>query len=67
MAKQPKQSALNMGLSNFLDYATLAFKAVDKRYQDLEIPNVDIKQPKPKLRFPYTKYEEPDNPFGGID
>ena len=66
MAKQPKQSALNMGLSNFLDYATLAFKAVDKRYQDLEIPDVDIKQPKPKLRFPYSRHEEPSDPFGGI-
>ena len=55
-----------MGLSNFLDYATLAFKAVDKRYQDLEIPDVDIKQPKPKLRFPYSRHEEPSDPFGGI-
>ena len=60
MAKQPKQSALNMGLSNFLDYATLAFKAVDNRYKDLDIPEVKQKN---NVRKPVS---DNTNPFRGM-
>jgi len=61
MAK-PKQTVVNMGLSNFMDYATLAFKAVEEKYQDLDIPEVKVKETRPKLSFPYTKYKEPTSP-----
>ena len=43
MARQNSNS-LDIGFSKFLDYATLALKAVDNRYKEFEVPEVKQKQ-----------------------
>jgi hypothetical protein len=59
MAK-PKGSSVDIGFSKFLDYATLAFKAVDNRYKDLDIPEVKQKN---NVRKPVS---DNTNPFRGM-
>ena len=59
MAK-PKSSSVDIGFSKFLDYANLAFKAVDNRYKDLDIPEVKQKN---NVRKPVS---DNTNPFRGM-
>ena len=61
MAKR-KGSSVDIGFSKFLDYATLAFKAVDNRYKDLDIPEVKQKKEKSMNK---PKPIDLNNPFQG--
>ena len=60
MAKQNSNS-LDIGFSKFLDYATLALKAVDNRYKEFEVPEVKQKQ----QRVVKPKPINLSNPFQG--
>tara|TARA_R100000152_G_C6697687_1_gene127890 strand:- start:242 stop:430 length:189 start_codon:yes stop_codon:yes gene_type:complete len=60
MAKQNSNS-LDIGFSKFLDYATLALKAVDNRYKEFEVPEVKQKQ----QRVVKPKPIDLNNPFRG--
>tara|TARA_R100000742_G_C4181776_1_gene16658 strand:+ start:274 stop:462 length:189 start_codon:yes stop_codon:yes gene_type:complete len=61
MAKS-KGNSVDIGFSKFLDYATLAFKAVDNRYKDLDIPEVKEKETRVRKPVPMNL----DNPFRGM-
>tara|TARA_R100000315_G_C5102951_1_gene58975 strand:- start:61 stop:249 length:189 start_codon:yes stop_codon:yes gene_type:complete len=60
MARQNSNS-LDIGFSKFLDYATLALKAVDNRYKEFEVPEVKQKQ----QRVVKPKPINLNNPFQG--
>ena len=62
MPNTNKRDSLDIGFSKFLDYATLALKAVDNRYKDFEVP--EIKEKKQRA----TNKPKPinlNNPFQG--
>ena len=61
MAK-PKGSSVDIGFSKFLDYATLALKAVDNRYKEFEVP--EVKQKK-QTTVNKPKPIDLNNPFRG--
>tara|TARA_X000001388_G_C2144695_1_gene90084 strand:- start:100 stop:294 length:195 start_codon:yes stop_codon:yes gene_type:complete len=62
MASKNNSNSLDIGFSKFLDYATLALKAVDNRYKEFEVP--EVKQKK-QTTVNKPKPIDLNNPFRG--